>query len=390
MPSHKPIPYATQWIDENDIEAVVKILRSDWLTQGPTVEKFEKRVADYCGAKHAVAVCNGTAALHLACLALDLKPGDTLWTSPNTFVASANCALYCGANVNFVDIDPRTYNLSLKKLRQKLEVAARRKKLPKIVIPVHFAGQSCEMAEIFKLSKRYGFRVVEDAAHAVGARYRNRPVGDCRFSDVAIFSFHPVKIITTGEGGMLLTNRRDLYEKFLRLRTHGITREPRFMRGEPHGPWYYQQVELGFNYRITDIHCALGLSQMKRLEKFIHRRRQLARRYDKLLAGLPLTLPWQHPGAESSWHLYVVRLQLDKIQKSHLQVFEELRAAGIGVNLHYIPVHTQPYYRQLGFRPGQFPEAEKFYTEAISLPMFAKLTNAEQDCGVKVLREILV
>jgi len=384
------IPYATQWIDENDIKAVVKILRSGWLTQGPAIEKFEKRVADYCGAKYAVAVCNATSALHLACLALDLKPGDTLWTSPNTFVASANCALYCGASVDFVDIDPRTGNLSVEQLRQKLEAAKQKGKLPKIVVPVHFAGQPCEMAKIFALSKRYGFRVVEDAAHAVGAHYQNRPVGDCRFSDVAVFSFHPVKIITTGEGGMLLTNRTELYEKFLRLRTHGITREPRFMDGEPHGPWYYQQVELGFNYRITDIHCALGISQMKRLGKFVRRRRQLARRYDKLLANLPLTLPWQHPDAESSWHLYVVRLQLDKIRKSHRQVFEELRAAGIGVNLHYIPVHTQPYYRQLGFKPGQFPEAVKFYTEAISLPMFARLTDAQQDRVVAALKKVLV
>lgn len=383
------IPYSTQWIDESDIEAVVKTLRSDWLTQGPVVEQFEKRVADYCGAKHSVAVCNATAALHLACLALDLKPGDRLWTSPNTFVASANCARYCGANVDFVDIDPRTGNMSIAELQKKLQAAAREKKLPKVVVPVHFAGQPCEMVEISALSKRYGFCVVEDAAHAIGARYQNRPVGNCRFSEVTVFSFHPVKIITTGEGGMLLTNRTDLYEKLVRLRTHGITREPRLMCGQPHGPWYYQQIELGFNYRITDILCALGISQMKRLGKFVRRRRQLANRYDKLLKNFPLTLPWQHPETVSSWHLYVVRLQLDRIHKSHRQIFEELRAAGIGVNLHYIPVPTQPYYRQLGFQPGQFPEAEKFYADAISLPMFAKMTDKEQDRVVATLKEIL-
>lgn len=383
------IPCATQWIDESDIEAVVKILRSDWLTQGPAIESFEKSVADYCGAKHAVAVCNATAALHLACLALGLKPGDTLWTSPNSFVASANCALYCGANVDFVDIDPRTGNLSVEQLRQKLEAAGRAGKLPKIVVPVHFAGQSCEMEEIFELSKHYGFRIVEDAAHAIGGRYQNSPVGDCKFSDVAVFSFHPVKIITTGEGGMLLTNRDDLYEKFLRLRTHGITRDPRFMDGESHGAWHYQQTGLGFNFRMTDIQAALGASQMKRIDSFVSRRRELAARYDKLLKNLPITLPWRHPGTESSWHLYVIRLQLDKIRKSRREIFDQLRAAGIGVNVHYIPIHTQPYYRQLGFEPGQFPEAGKHYAEAISLPMFAKMTDAEQDSVVAALEKIL-
>jgi UDP-4-amino-4,6-dideoxy-N-acetyl-beta-L-altrosamine transaminase len=383
------IPYATQWIDESDIEAVVKVLRSDWLTQGPAIGQFEKSAADCCGAKHAVAVCNATAALHLACLALDLKPGDTLWTSPNSFVASANCALYCGANVDFVDIDPRTGNLSVEKLRQKLKTAEGAGTLPKIVVPVHFAGQSCEMAAIHELSQRHGFRVVEDAAHAIGGRYQSRPIGDGRFSDLTVFSFHPVKIITTGEGGMLLTNRDDLYEKLLRLRTHGITRDPRFMDGESHGAWYYQQVELGFNYRITDLQCALGISQLKRMDAFVSRRRELAQRYDKLLKNLPVTLPWQHPDTESAWHLYVIRLQPEKIRKSRREIFDALRAAGIGVNVHYIPIHTQPHYRRLGFKPGQFPEAERHYAEAISLPMFAKLTDAEQDRVVKALRTIL-
>lgn len=376
---NKTIPYATQWIDEADIEAVVRILRSDWLTQGPAIERFERRVAEYCGAKHAVAVCNATAALHLACVALGLKPGEMLWTSPNSFVASANCGRYCGADVDFVDIDPRTYNLSVEKLTQKLEAAAKTGRLPKIVIPVHFAGQSCEMATIHVLSRRYGFHIIEDGAHAMGGRYQGKPIGDCRFSDVAVFSFHPVKIITTGEGGMLLTNRDDLYEKLVRLRTHGITRDARFIRGESHGPWYYEQAELGFNYRMTDIQAALGESQMARIDRFIARRRELAQRYDELLKNLPLTLPRQCPDTESAWHLYVIRVRLDEIKKTHRQVFEELRAAGVGVNLHYIPVHTQPYYQKIGFKPGQFPEAERHYAEAISLPMFPKLSDAEQD-----------
>jgi UDP-4-amino-4,6-dideoxy-N-acetyl-beta-L-altrosamine transaminase len=391
MPSpNKTIPYATQWIDESDIEAVVRVLRSDWLTQGPAIQRFERHVAEYCGARHAIAVCNATAALHLACLALDLKPDDTLWTSPNSFVASANCARYCGASVDFVDIDPRTYNLSVERLKEKLELAERTGRLPKIVVPVHFAGQSCEMKIIRDLAERYGFRIVEDAAHAIGGRYQAEPVGDCHFSDVAVFSFHPVKIITTGEGGMLLTNRDELYEKLIRLRTHGITRDARLMRGESHGPWYYQQTELGVNYRITDIQAALGESQMARIDQFISRRRELAVRYNALLEKLPVTLPWQHPDAESAWHLYVIRLRLDQIQKTHRQIFEELRAAGIGVNLHYIPIHTQPYYQELGFGPGQFPEAERYYGEAISLPMFAKLTDAEQDRVAAALKRTLI
>lgn len=389
MSAPRPIPYATQWLDEDDIAEVVRTLRSDWLTQGPAVEGFERRVAKYCGAKHAVAVSSGTAALHLACLALDLRPGDTLWTSPNTFVASANCALYCGAKVDFVDINPRTYNLDVAQLRRKLELAQRAERLPKVVVPVHFAGQACEMAEIHSLSQRYGFRIVEDASHALGGRYRRRAIGACEFSDLTVFSFHPVKILTTGEGGMLLTRSDELREKLIRLRSHGITREERFMQGEPHGPWYYQQLELGFNYRLTDIQAALGDSQMRKLDRFVARRRELARRYAELLQGLPLTLPWQHPDADSAWHLYVIRLKLDQIRTTHRAVFEALRAVGIGVNLHYIPVHTQPYYRQLGFGPGQFPEAERYYAEAISLPMFAKLTDAEQTRVVMELERIV-
>ncbi|MEP6663355.1 MAG: UDP-4-amino-4,6-dideoxy-N-acetyl-beta-L-altrosamine transaminase [Verrucomicrobiota bacterium] len=388
-PHSEYLPYGRQSISEKDIQAVVAVLRSDWLTQGPAIEKFERCVADYCGAKYAVAVCNATAALHLGCLALDLKRGDLLWTSPNTFVASANCALYCGADVDFVDINPRTYNLSVAELEKKLVAAKKKKRLPKIVVPVHFAGQSCEMEKISQLAKKYGFRVMEDASHAIGGSYRGKPVGHCAFSDLAIFSFHPVKIITTGEGGMILTNRKALYEKLIRLRTHGISRDEKFMDGASHGPWYYQQIELGFNYRMTDIQAALGSSQMDRLGKFIYRRRALAKRYDKLLRDLPLTLPQKNPDTDSSWHLYVIRLQLDKISKTHREVFEALRRENIGVNLHYIPVHTQPYYRQRGFRKGDFPQAEKYYSETISLPMFADLTHAQQDRVVNSLKNIL-
>jgi len=381
------IPYGRQDISEEDIQSVVEVLRSDWLTQGPAVERFEQEVARYCGAKYAVAVSSATAALHIACLAAGLKAGDVLWTSPNTFVASANCGLYCGAQPDFVDIDPRTYNLSVDALEEKLARAESR--LPKVVIPVHFAGQSCDMEAIAGLGKRYGFSVIEDASHAIGGRYRDTRVGSCVFSDMTVFSFHPVKIITTGEGGMVLTNRQELYEKLVRLRSHGITRDPRFMEGESDGPWYYQQIELGFNYRITDIQAGLGSSQMRRLDEFVTRRHYLAERYDTLLQELPLALPWRQPDAYSSFHLYVVRLHHDAIGKTHRQVFEELRQAGIGVNLHYIPVHTQPYYRRLGFKPGDFPHAEQYYREAISLPLYAGLSDSDQDSVVQALKEVL-
>jgi UDP-4-amino-4,6-dideoxy-N-acetyl-beta-L-altrosamine transaminase len=383
------IPYGRQNINEQDINAVIKILQSDWLTQGPAIESFEQSVAEYCGVKYAVAVANATAALHIACLAAELETGDILWTSPNTFVASANCGLYCGAEVDFVDIDPDTYNLSIEALAQKLIQAEREGKLPKVVVPVHLAGQSCEMEKIGALSRKYGFTVLEDASHAIGATYQGKPVGSCQFSDMAVFSFHPVKIITTGEGGMVVTNRQDLYEKLIRLRTHGITRNPELMQGESHGLWYYQQLELGFNYRITDIQSALGASQMQRLDEFVSRRRHLAARYNQLLQDFPLVLPWQHPDTQSSWHLYIIRLKLDKIAKTHRQVFEELRQAGIGVNLHYIPVHTQPYYQNLGFQWGDFPQAEQYYQEAISLPMYYGLSDENQERVVAVLRDML-
>lgn len=383
------IPYGRQDITQEDIDAVVEVLHSDWITQGPAIKRFEQAVAEYCGAKHAVAVSSATAALHIACLAAGLEQDDILWTSPNTFVASANCGLYCGANVDFVDIDPNTYNLSVDELERKLVWAQKQGCLPKVVIPVHLTGQSCEMQRIATLSQRYGFRIIEDASHAIGGTYQNQSVGSCQFSDMTVFSFHPVKIITTGEGGMVLTNQEDLYQKLIRLRTHGITRDVNLMQGETHGSWYYQQLELGFNYRITDIQAALGISQLKRLDEFIERRRFLAQRYNKLLQALPLMLPWQHPDTNSSWHLYVIRLKLDKIGKTHRQVFEELRSAGIGVNLHYIPVHFQPYYQNLGFNYGDFPQAESYYREAISLPIYYGLSQEEQDRVVMSLQEIL-
>lgn len=383
------IPYGRQDIDDSDIQAVVDVLRSDWLTQGPAIERFEQAVAQYCGARYAVAVCNATAALHLACLASNLGAGDILWTSPNTFVASANCGLYCGGEVDFVDIDPRTYNLDADALEQKLHHAAQRGQVPKVVIPVHFAGQSADMARIHELSRKHGFAVIEDASHAIGSRYCDTKVGSCAFSDMTVFSFHPVKIVTTGEGGIILTNRQDLYKRLLRLRSHGITRDAALMDGAPDGPWYYQQIELGFNYRMTDIQAALGVSQMRRLDQFVMRRRHLAKRYDELLRDLPLVLPWQHPDAYSAFHLYVVRLRLDSLEKTHRQVFDALRQRGIGANVHYIPVHTQPYYRSLGFKPGDFPQAEQYYREAISLPLYAGLSDGDQDQVIKALQEVL-
>lgn len=379
------IPYGRQDVTQADIDAVVEVLRSDYLTQGSVVPRFEQAVADYCRAVHGVAVNSGTSALHIACLALDLGPGDWLWTSPITFVASANCGLYCGARVDFVDIDPHTYNLSPDALEAKLAVAEREGRLPKVVVPVHLCGQSCDMAAIHDLSRRYGFRVLEDASHAIGGRYRGEPVGCCRYSDITVFSFHPVKIITTGEGGMAVTNDAALAEHMRRLRSHGITRDPDLMLQEPDGPWYYQQIELGFNYRMTDIQAALGLSQLDRIDDYVARRAALAKRYDDQLAGLPVTTPWQHPGGESGWHLYVVRLQSGECEIPHRRVVDTLRDEGIGVNLHYIPVHTQPYYRDLGFRDGAFPAAERYYAEAISLPLYPGMTESMQDSVVAAL-----
>jgi len=373
------IPYGRQDISENDIESVIATLRSDWLTQGPAVPAFEKKLADYCGVSHALAVNSATSALHIACLALGLEAGDLLWTTPITFVASANCGRYCGAEVDFVDIDPLTYNMSPQALEKKLIAAERTGRLPKIVVPVHLCGQSCEMEAIHSLGKRFGFKIIEDASHAVGGKYKGEPIGNCRFSDITIFSFHPVKIITTAEGGMALTNDAKLADQMALLRSHGITRDSTMMTKESDGPWYYQQIDLGFNYRMTELQAALGLSQADRLDVFVSQRHKIARRYDEKLADFPVVIPWQHPDSYSGLHLYVIRLRPGEIKPGHREVFESLRAQGIGVNLHYIPVHTQPYYQKMGFKAGDFPEAERYYAEAISLPMFPTLREAQQD-----------
>src|SRR3990167_4667702 len=383
------IPYGRKEITQADIDAVVGVLQSDFLTQGPMVPRFEQGVAQHVGASHALAVNSATSALHIACMALGLGPGDRLWTSPVTFVASANCGLYCGAQVDFVDIDPRTYNLCPQALARKLEQAEREGRLPKVVVPVHLCGQPCDMQAIHALAQRYGFKVIEDASHAIGGKYRGEFIGNCRYSNITVFSFHPVKIITTAEGGMALTNDAELANKMALLRSHGITRDPALMTHEADGPWYYQQIDLGFNYRMTELQAALGVSQMERLDQYVARRHQLAERYDELLNELPVTTPWQHPDSYSGLHLYVIRLQLDKIQKSHLQVFEALRAQEIIVNLHYIPVNTQPYYQKMGFKAGDFPQAESYYAEAISIPMYPTLSEAQQDEVVTALREIL-
>jgi UDP-4-amino-4,6-dideoxy-N-acetyl-beta-L-altrosamine transaminase len=383
------IPYGRHSISQADIDAVISVLRSDWLTQGPVIEKFEKAVAGYCGAKYAVAVNSATSALHIACLATGLGKGDLLWTSPNTFVASANCALYCGAGIDFVDINSRTYNMSVHELEKKLTIASCDGKLPKVVIPVHFAGQSCEMDRIRKLSVEYGFTIIEDASHAIGGRYKDTVIGSCSFSDMTIFSFHPVKIITTGEGGMVLTNRRDVYEKLIRLRSHGITRDPALMDGECHGPWYYQQTELGFNYRMTDLQAALGSSQLRHLDELVQRRHYLAQRYDEAFRDLPVILPFRSSDTYSAFHLYVLRLAHGSIKKTRHEVFTELRSRNIMVNIHYIPVHTQPYYRLLGFSHGDFPAAEQYYREAITLPLFSALTEKDQDRVITAVQEVL-
>lgn len=383
------IPYGRQEITRADIDAVVEVLKSDFLTQGPVVPLFEKTVAEKVGAEYAVAVNSATSALHVACLALGLGPGDWLWTSPNTFVASANCGLYCGASVDFVDIDPQTYNMSAELLAQKLERAKKEGKLPKVVIPVHFAGQSCDMAAIHQLSKQYGFKIIEDASHAIGGMFQGEYIGNCHHSDIVVFSFHPVKIITTAEGGMAVTNDQSLANKMALLRSHGITRDPAQMTLEADGPWYYQQIDLGFNYRMTEMQAALGVSQMQRLDVYVARRHELAQRYDQLLAGWPVTTPWQHAGSYSAFHLYVIRLQLEKIKKTHGQAFEELRKRDIGVNLHYIPVHTQPYYQNMGFGKDDFPHAEKYYAEAISLPIYQSLSDSQQNEVVAALKRVL-
>ncbi len=385
----KLIPYGRQDVTQNDIEAVTTVLKSDFLTQGPAVPQFERTIAEYCGAKYAVAVNSATSALHVACIALGLGEGDWLWTSPISFVASANCGLYCGAMIDFVDINPETYNLSAHALEEKLIKAEKKGCLPKVVIPVHLGGQSCEMKKIHKLSQKYGFRIIEDASHAIGGRYREQPIGNCKYSDITIFSFHPVKIITTGEGGAAVTNNPQLYEKILLLRGHGITRSPDLMTREPDGPWYYEQIDLGYNYRMTDIQAALGISQIERLSKYIGRRQEIAATYDEAFQGLPVATPIQHEDCYSAFHLYVIRLKLTDKNISHHKVFRGLRNDGIGVNLHYMPIHTQPFYQKLGFQQNDFPEAMSYYSEAISLPIYPLLDDFQQQRVIDSLKKWL-
>jgi UDP-4-amino-4,6-dideoxy-N-acetyl-beta-L-altrosamine transaminase len=384
------IPYGRQDISQADIDAVVAVLHSDFLTQGPVVPAFEKAVANYCSAQHAVAVNSATSALHIACLALGVGKGDIVWTSPNTFVASANCALYCGAEVDFVDIDSRTYNMSLECLTEKLAVAKKAGKLPKVLIPVHLCGQPCDMESIYALSQKYGFKIIEDASHAIGGKYKNESIGNCRYSDITVFSFHPVKIITTGEGGMAMTNDAKLAKCMQLLRSHGITNTSADFQPRPAVEiWNYQQIDLGFNYRMTDIQAALGLSQMQRLDELVGKRHAIAKRYDQLLSAFPVLTPWQQTNSYSSYHLYVIRLKLYEINKTQRHVYDALHAEGIRVNLHYIPVYRQPYYERIGFSYGYCLQAERYYSEAISIPMYAALTEVQQDFVVQTLRDTL-
>ncbi len=383
------IPYGRQEITQSDIDSVIAVLRSEFLTQGPVVPQFEDALCKHVNAKHAIAVNSATSALHIACLALELGPGDWLWTSPITFVASANCGLYCGAHVDFVDIDSRTYNISPEALEEKLISAKKLGKLPKVLVAVHLCGQPCDMVAIRGLSQKYGFKVIEDASHAIGGKYKGEYIGNCRYSDVTIFSFHPVKIITTAEGGAAVTNNRKLAMKMGLLRSHGITRDPAEMTRAADGPWYYQQISLGFNYRMTDLQASLGISQLHRLDSYVIRRHELAHRYDFLLQNLPVVTPWQHPDSYSSFHLYVIRLLLGKIRKTHREIFDGLRGLGIGVNLHYIPVHLHPYYADMGFKVGDFMQSEQYYSEAISLPIFQTLSDSQQDTIVASLRRAM-
>ena len=381
------IPYGRQNINQADIDAVINVLRSDYLTQGPAVPAFEKAVADFCGAQYAVAVNSATSALHIACLALGVGNSDIVWTTPTTFVASANCVLYCGATVDFVDIDPRTYNMSVERLAEKLAVAEKAGKLPKVLIPVHLCGQPCDMDSIYALSQKYGFKIIEDASHAIGGKYKGEAIGNGRYSDITVFSFHPVKIITTGEGGMAVTNDAALAKHLRLLRSHGISSAAADMQARPPQEiWNYQQIDLGFNYRMTDIQAALGVSQMKRLDEFVTKRHAIAQRYDELLSELPVLTPYQHVDSYSGYHLYVIRLKLAEINKTQRQVYNALHASGILVNLYYIPVYRQPYYEKIGFTAGYCPQAEQYYAEAISIPLYPGLTESQQDHVVDAIR----
>ena len=384
------IPYGHQDISEEDIEAVVEVLRSDYLTQGPAVPVFEQAICDYTEAKYGVAVNSGTSALHIACLALGLGKGDWLWTTPITFVASANCGLYCGAKVDFVDIDPITWNLSAEKLEEKLKEAEREGKLPKVVVAVHLCGLSCDMEKISNLSKQYGFSIIEDASHALGGQDQEKNIGNGQYSDISTFSFHPIKNITTGEGGMAVTNNPQLAEKMRRLRSHGITGDPALMTHSKDGLWYYQQIELGFNYRMSDLHAALGISQLKRLDEFIANRRSIAKRYDQALSGLSLQLPSKSKtnseDSSSAYHLYIIRLQNSQGKSDRKILLEALRDKDVQAHVHYIPLHTQPYYQQFGFKEGDFPEAENYYSEAMTLPIYSAMSSIEQDTVVRELK----
>lgn len=376
------IPYGRQDISQNDIDTVIDVLKSDFLTQGPQIPKFEKAISDYTGVKYAVACNSATSALHIACLSLEVGPGDVVWTSAISFAASSNCALYCGAEVDFVDIDPDTFNMSVDALKSKLENADKK---PKVVIPVHMCGQSCDMQEIYKLSQEYGFKIIEDASHAIGAKYLDKPVGDCCYSDITVFSFHPVKIITTAEGGVACTNDEAIATKLELFRSHGITRREDLMVHESHGPWYYEQVELGYNYRMTDIHAALGVSQMQRLDEFIVERHKRVKIYNEELSNLSLKLPKQEDYAYSSFHLYVIRVEASK----HKEIFESLRNNGIGVNLHYLPIYLHPYYEKLGFKKGYCKMAEEYYSQAISIPMYSHLSIEDQAKVIQKVKEAI-
>ena len=382
------IPYGRQDITEEDIKAVVEVLKSDFLTQGPQVPEFEKLASKYCNSKYAVAVNSATSALHISCLALGVKKGDIVWTAANTFVASSNAALYCGATVDFVDINEHDFNISIHALKQKLNDAEKIGKLPKVVIPVHMCGQSCDMKAIKELSDKYGFKIIEDASHAVGGKYQNFKVGSCQYSDITVFSFHPVKIITTGEGGMAFTNDNHLYHLMCLYRSHGITRDRDFMKNNPDGDWYYEQQVLGLNYRMTDIHAALGISQFKRVDQYVAFRNKIAQDYNQMLSDLPLKLPKVNDFALSSYHLYIIRLEKEVLCK-HRIVFKKLREKNILVNLHYIPVYHHPYYESIGFKKGYCPNAETFYKSAISIPIFPKLTSEEQSFVVKEIKSAI-
>ena len=380
------IPYGRQDISQDDIDEVISVLKSDFITQGPCVPRFEDRVASYVNVKHALAVNSATSALHIACIALGLSKDDWLWTSAITFVASSNCGLYCGAKIDFIDIDLTTFNICPQALEERLIYAEKRNILPKVIVIPHMCGQSSDMEKIFLLSKKFNFKIIEDASHAIGGKYKNEAIGNCRYSDITVFSFHPVKIITTAEGGMTLTNNEELYQKMLLLRSHGITRDIDKMTQVSDGPWYYEQIALGYNYRMTELQAALGFSQMNRLDDFVSRRNDIAKRYNEMLKNLPVITPFVNLECYSTFHLYVLRLKLENIKKTHRQIFEKLRELGIGVNLHYIPVYRQPFYQKMGFRLGHCPQAEKYYQEAISIPMFSDLSKIQQDLVVEKIK----